>query len=165
MVGDFNGWDGRRHQMRKRLGVGVWEIFAPELGEGVAYKYEIVGPGGELLPLKADPIGFSAEMRPSTASMTARIDNFSWHDEAHLASRAQGEPRRKPIAIYEVHLGSWQRGEDNRFLTYDELGEKLIPYAYHMASPISNSCRLVSIPSTFHGLPASRAFRSHPPLR
>jgi 1,4-alpha-glucan branching enzyme len=132
VVGDFNGWDGRRHQMRKRLGVGVWEIFAPELGEGVAYKYEIVGSGGELLPLKADPVGFSAEMRPSTASMTARIDNFSWHDEAHLASRAQGDPRRKPIAIYEVHLGSWQRSEDNRFLTYDELGDKLIPYAHHM---------------------------------
>jgi 1,4-alpha-glucan branching enzyme len=129
VVGDFNGWDGRRHQMRKRLGPGVWEIFAPELGEGKAYKYEIVGPGGELLPLKADPIGFSAEYRPSTSSVTARVDNFVWDDGVHLAARAAGDPRRKPMSIYEVHLGSWQRGEEgNRFLSYDELADRLIPY-------------------------------------
>jgi 1,4-alpha-glucan branching enzyme len=128
VVGDFNGWDGRRHQMRKRVGVGVWEIFAPELGEGAAYKYEIVGPGGELLPLKADPIGFSAEMRPANSSVTARVDNFVWDDGAHLAARAQGDPRRKPMSIYEVHLGSWQRGEGGRFLTYDEIADRLIPY-------------------------------------
>jgi 1,4-alpha-glucan branching enzyme len=132
VVGDFNGWDGRRHQMRRRLGVGVWEIFAPDVPEGTAYKYEIVGPQGELLPLKADPVGFSAELRPSTASLTARVDTFVWNDAAHLESRAEGDPRRKPMSIYEVHLGSWQRGEGNRFLTYDELADRLIPYAEWM---------------------------------
>ena len=132
VVGDFNGWDGRRHQMRRRLGVGIWEIFAPEVPEGAAYKYEIVGPQGELLPLKADPVGFSAELRPSTASLTARIDTFVWNDTAHLERRAEGDPRRKPMAIYEVHLGSWQRGDGNRFLTYDELADRLIPYAEWM---------------------------------
>ena len=132
VVGDFNGWDGRRHQMRRRLGVGIWEIFAPEVPEGSAYKYEIVGAQGELLPLKSDPIGFSSEMRPSTASLTARIDTFVWDDAAHLRSRAEGDPRRKPMAVFEVHLGSWRRGEGNRFLTYDELADSLIPYAAWM---------------------------------
>ncbi|MBN8998391.1 MAG: 1,4-alpha-glucan branching enzyme, partial [Rhizobiales bacterium] len=67
VVGDFNAWDGRRHQMRKRIDSGLWEIFAPGLGEGVMYKFEIVGPDGVVLPLKADPFGFGSELRPSTA--------------------------------------------------------------------------------------------------
>ena len=65
--GDFNGWDGRRHVMRKRLEVGVWEIFVPGASVGQGYKYELVGKGGNLLPLKADPYGFAAELRPNTA--------------------------------------------------------------------------------------------------
>src|SRR5579862_3137470 len=80
VVGDFNRWDGRCHQMRKRVDSGLWEIFAPGVGEGTVYKYEIVGSGGQLLPLKADPFGFGAEMRPSTASIVTRTDNFAWGD-------------------------------------------------------------------------------------
>ncbi len=72
VVGDFNDWDGRRHQMRKRIDSGVWEIFAPGVTEGAVYKYEIIGRDGRLLPLKADPLGFAAELRPSTASVVAR---------------------------------------------------------------------------------------------
>ena len=85
VVGDFNDWDGRRHAMRKRVDSGLWEIFAPGLGEGAVYKYEIVGADGALQPLKADPFGFAAEMRPSTASVVARTDNLPWGDEgAHV---------------------------------------------------------------------------------
>ena len=128
VVGDFNHWDGRRHQMRKRVDSGIWEIFAPGVGEGINYKYEIIGVDGTLLPLKADPFGFSAELRPSTASVIARTDNFEWHDRDHMTARAASAAHRAPIAIYEVHLGSWRRGADNRFLSYDELAGALIPY-------------------------------------
>lgn len=154
VVGDFNSWDGRRHQMRKRHGPGVWEIFAPEIGAGAAYKYEIVGPQGELVPLKADPVGFSAELRPSTASVIAKIDAFDWHDDLHRAARASGDPRRKPMSVYEVHLGSWQKGEGNRFLTYDELADRLVPYARDMGFT-----HLELMPITEHPLDASWGYQ------
>ena len=128
VVGDFNRWDGRRTQMRKRLDSGLWEVFVPGLGAGAVYKYEILGPDGVLLPLKADPFGYAAEMRPSTASVVADTAHFQWSDADYLERRRQGEPRRKPMSIFEVHLGSWRRGPENRFLTYDELADQLIPY-------------------------------------
>ncbi len=128
VVGDFNRWDGRTHQMRRRVDSGIWELFAPGVGEGTNYKYEIVGADGTLLPLKADPFGFGAELRPSTASVVTGTDDFSWTDAAYLETRAQGEARRAPLSIYEVHLGSWRRHDDGGFQTYDELAEQLIPY-------------------------------------
>ncbi len=132
VVGDFNNWDGRRHVMRKRLDVGVWEIFIPGATEGQGYKYELVGPDGNLLPLKSDPYGFAAELRPNTASKIARTDNFKWTDEAYLKARPMTDKRRSPMAIYEVHLGSWRRKDGNKFLTYDELAEELISYVKDM---------------------------------
>jgi 1,4-alpha-glucan branching enzyme len=128
VVGGFNAWDGRRHQMRKRIDSGLWEIFAPDIGEGTVYKYEIVGKTGVLLPLKADPLAFASELRPSTASVVARTDNFTWTDEAYLAARAKQTARREPITIYEVHLGSWRRPGQHQFLTYDQIADQLIPY-------------------------------------
>ncbi len=132
VVGDFNGWDGRRHVMRKRLDIGVWEIFAPGVGQGATYKFEIIGPDGTLLPLKADPFAFASELRPQTASVVAGKPDFSWTDNRWMAERAARDWRRTPMAIYEVHAGSWQRGEDNRFLTWDELGDRLIPHVVEM---------------------------------
>ena len=129
VVGDFNEWDGRRCQMRKRIDSGLWEIFIPHLGAGVVYKYEIVSASGIMQPLKADPYGFEAELRPSTASVVAYTTDYHWNDADFLVTRGQGEARRKPMSILEVHLGSWRRGEGGRFLTYDELAEQLIPYA------------------------------------
>ncbi len=128
VVGDFNQWDGRRCQMRKRVDSGLWEIFIPHIGAGAVYKYEIVSADGVLQPLKADPFGFEAEMRPSTASVVARTSDFSWTDGEYLEERKRGEARRRPISIFEVHLGSWRRGDDGRFLSYDELADRLIPY-------------------------------------
>ena len=128
VVGGFNAWDGRRHQMRKRIDSGIWEIFAPDIGEGTVYKYEIVGKTGVLLPLKADPLAFASELRPSTASVVARTDNFNWTDQAYLATRAKQTARREPISIYEVHLGSWRRPGQYQFLTYDQIADQLIPY-------------------------------------
>ena len=132
VVGDFNAWDGRRHAMRLRHGTGVWEIFVPGVGPGTLYKYEIVGIAGELLPLKSDPVGFGAEMRPSTASIVCDTTGFRWTDDAWMAARPRREARRAPMSIYEVHLGSWRRGEHGQWLTYDELAETLVPHVRDM---------------------------------
>ena len=94
VIGDFNNWDGRRHVMRKRLDIGVWEIFVPGASEGQGYKFELLGQDGNLLPLKADPFGFAAELRPNTASKVARTDNFTWSDEPHMQAMAGRDHRR-----------------------------------------------------------------------
>ncbi|MBO9601202.1 MAG: 1,4-alpha-glucan branching protein GlgB [Novosphingobium sp.] len=132
VVGDFNDWDSARHQMRRRADIGVWEIFIPELGEWAAYKYRIIGPDGAAVPLKADPFAFASELRPKTASLVARPAKRDWGDDAHRAHWAGVDPRRQAISIYEVHPGSWQRNEHGWFLTWDELAERLIPYAIEM---------------------------------
>ena len=132
VIGDFNNWDGRRHVMRKRMGTGVWEIFLPHLDEDVKYKFELIGPSGNRLPLKADPFAFHAELRPATASIVSRTDQFTWTDGDYIAARASRDARRAPMSIYEVHLGSWRRGENNSFLTYDELADQLIGYVKDM---------------------------------
>ena len=113
VVGDFNAWDGRRHPMRKRVDTGVWEIFVPGVGEGALYKYEIIGADGALLPLKADPFGFGAELRPVDRLASSRDTDALRLDRRRLdGARARGAtPRRAPMSIYEVHLGSWRRGD------------------------------------------------------
>lgn len=132
VVGDFNRWDGRRGLMRRRQDAGVWEIFLPEVGPGSPYKFEIAGPDGVVLPLKADPFAFQSELRPSTASIVASPPDHVWGDERHRAYWEQADPRREPIAIYEVHAGSWQRDEHGNFLSWDELANRLIPYVAGM---------------------------------
>ncbi len=132
VVGAFNDWDGRRHVMRLRHGTGVWEIFVPGASEGALYKYELVGADGALLPLKSDPVGFGAELRPATASRVVNLDRFAWHDDDWMRQRTQWDLRRRPMSVYEVHLGSWRRGEDNRWLTYDELADQLVPYVLEL---------------------------------
>ncbi len=129
VVGDFNAWDGNRHPMRIQKATGTWELYVPDVGEGALYKYEIRGDDGELLPQKADPVGFGSELRPSTASVVRDTTGFTWSDDAWLAHRARQDPRRMPLSIYEVHLASWRRHPDGRVLNYDELADALIPYA------------------------------------
>ena len=132
VVGDFNDWDHRRHPMRRRLDIGVWELFVPSIGAGRAYKYRIVGPDGAVLPLKADPYAFAAELRPRTASITADPAKPDWGDQAHRAHWAGVDPRREPVSIYEVHPGSWQRDGNGWFLSWDEMAARLIPYVADM---------------------------------
>ncbi len=134
VVGQFNFWDGRRHVMRRRGATGVWEIFIPEVGEGAAYKYEIVGPSGEVLPLKADPVGFGSEHPPATASVVRDITGYGWVDGGWMESRAGRNARTAPISIYEVHLGSWRRKWDQggRPLSYKEAATDLVNYAADM---------------------------------
>ena len=154
IVGDFNFWDGRHHPMRKRIDSGLWEIFIPGLGEGAAYKFRIRGPDGVDQPLKADPYGFGAELRPASASVVTRTDGFVWHDDAWMEARAKLDPRRAPISAYEVHLGSWRRRPDGSFLDWDELADTLIPYAAGL-----NFTHLELLPVTEHPLDASWGYQ------
>lgn len=132
VVGDWNHWDAKRHPMRRRSDVGVWEIFLPDVGRGQAYKFAIIGPDGQRLPHKADPFAFASELRPATASRTAAPLDHDWRDAAHRDHWASIDPRRVPISIYEVHAGSWQRGDDGWFLPWDQLADRLIPYVVDM---------------------------------
>lgn len=134
VVGDFNGWDGRLHPMRLRHDCGIWELFIPGLASGHIYKYEIKGPHGQLLPLRSDPFGAHAELRPDTASVIEATGGFAWGDQQWMAGRGARNARNAPISIYEVHLGSWRRvpGEGERFLSYRELAAQLIPYVEEM---------------------------------
>ncbi len=132
VVGDFNGWNGRQHVMRKRGGTGVWEIFLPGITEGEAYKYEILSAEGKLLPLKADPVGFGAQHAPETASIVRDISGYGWDDERWMETRQSANNIEAPISIYEVHLGSWKRAEGNRPLSYKELAEDLVAYVTDM---------------------------------
>ena len=131
VVGNFNNWDGHRHPMRVRGGNGIWELFVPGLAEGEIYKYEIKGHN-DYLGLKADPFAFYAELRPNTASVVHDINDYTWHDQAWMEARAQQQFLKAPLAIYEVHLGSWRRGEGNRLLGYRELAEQLVDYVCEM---------------------------------
>jgi 1,4-alpha-glucan branching enzyme len=130
VVGDFNRWDGRVNPMRFRGSSGIWELFLPELGEGTVYKFEIVGRNDIVLPLKADPFAFSAELRPNNGSVVARIDKHHWRDSDWMIQRIHKNWLESPISVYEVHLGSWRRvpEEGSRWLSYRELANQLIPY-------------------------------------
>jgi 1,4-alpha-glucan branching enzyme len=124
VVGDFNTWDNRRHPMRLRRECGVWELFIPGVGSGACYKYEIRAGNGQIQPLKADPYGFAAELRPSTASRVYDLPMAEKRQNVGAGSRLDA-----PISIYEVHLGSWRRDGDGGFIDYRRLAETLIPYA------------------------------------
>ena len=131
LVGDFNGWDGRRNPMRMRDG-GVWEVFMPGLGEGTVYKYFVRSKVNGYRMLKADPFAFAAEIAPKSGSMVWDTRKYAWNDAAWMKRRAETDWQRSPVSVYEVHLGSWLRGENNRFLTYRELADKLPDYAVEM---------------------------------
>jgi 1,4-alpha-glucan branching enzyme len=133
VIGDFNEWDGRRHPMRSRHESGVWEIFLPGVHRGALYKYEIKTQTGHVL-VKADPYGMQAERPPGTASVVHGLANQPWVDGEWMDGREQRNSRHAPIAIYEVHLGSWRRRpeEESRYLTYRELADELLPYVKDM---------------------------------
>ena len=133
VVGDFNDWDGRVHGMRQLGASGVWEIFIPGATTGQRYKFELRTAHGEVLQ-KADPFGFAFEVPPLSASIVMRPD-YTWGDAEWMEGRARQQAwLDRPMAIYEVHLGSWARRteEDDRYLTYRELADRLVPYVKEM---------------------------------
>src|SRR5882724_4281324 len=121
VTGDFNGWDGRAYPMRSLGGSGVWELFVPGVGEGTKYKYAICGPDGVWRD-KADPMANAAEMPPATASVIY-TSRYTWGDSGWVDTRAESQPVREAMSIYEVHLGSWRPG-----LSYRELAVQLVEY-------------------------------------
>ncbi|MBP8931168.1 MAG: 1,4-alpha-glucan branching protein GlgB [Paracoccus sp.] len=131
VIGDFNAWDGRRHVMRRRGATGVWEIFLPLIGDGTAYKYEILGAYGERHE-KADPVGFGSQHPPQTASVVRDVTGYGWSDAEWMASRAKAQRIDQPISIYEVHLGSWRRKDGGRPISYKEAAVELVEYARDM---------------------------------
>ena len=154
VIGDFNNWDGRRHPMRERGSSGIWELFVPGLAEGEKYKYEIKTQYNTILQ-KTDPQGFAAEMRPKTASVVWDISKHVWDDEAWLDRRAASDPLREPMAIYEVHLGSWMRvPETNDYLSYRDLADKLAAYVKQ-----EGYTHVELLPITEHPLDASWGYQ------
>ncbi len=129
VAGDFNGWDRRTHAMRVLGSSGVWEIFVPGTDDGTLYKFLIKSQSGEMLE-KSDPFGFEMELRPKSASRVNSLAGFEWNDGKWIANRSQVNNDESPIAIYEVHPGSWARQteENNRWLTYRELAHRLVEY-------------------------------------
>lgn len=133
LIGDFNGWDGRKDQMNLLSDSGMWVLFKPGMKEGEKYKYEIKAKDGRLLE-KADPYAFYSEQRPKTASIVYDFKDYKWKDKKWIDKRAKSDFLNQPISIYEVHLGSWRKKmeDENRPLTYIELADDLIPYTKEM---------------------------------
>ena len=136
VVGDFNLWDGRRHPMRRIEEAGIFELFIPGIEPGACYKYEIKTRSG-LPMLKADPYANAAELRPNTASVVADLSGFAWTDKEWLEQRRKTDYKKKPVLIYEVHLGSWRKPEgeepaDREFYTYREIAPMLAEYVKDM---------------------------------
>ena len=141
VVGDFNFWDGRRHVMRKHPSSGVWEIFLPNVAASASYKYEIADQNFQIQPLKADPYTFSMQLAPETASKVMQKSDYQWHDQQWINERDRSSNHYNgAVSIYEVHLGSWKRNQENNidhihapsYLTYRELAEQLVPYVVEM---------------------------------
>ncbi len=130
VLGKFNGWDGRVHQMRSLESTGIWEIFIPGVAQDELYKYEIKTQQDEI-KVKSDPFQFFGEFRPNTASIVRDLNAYSWGDTAWQQKQRTNPPYDRPLSIYEIHPGSWKRDPENpdRFLTFKELAGEIIPYA------------------------------------
>jgi len=132
VVGEMNNWDGRCHPMRHHPATGIWEIFLPCARKGHLYKFEIVDPDGQLLPLKADPFAFKMQLPPDSASIVYK-SQYAWNDQQwqRLRSINGGFDFSAPMTAYEIHTGSWRRA-DNQCLSYRDLADQLVPYLVDM---------------------------------
>ena len=133
VIGDFNGWDGRRTVMRFHPSVGVWDIFVPDIGLGTLYKFELLDTVGRLLPLKSDPFAFYSEAPPGNASVVFS-SAYEWGDAEWMARQREAMALDHPQSVYELHCGSWRRRveDNNRPLSYVELAEELVDYVCEM---------------------------------
>ena len=128
VIGDFNGWNGESHPMTARGVSGIWEAFVPGVGVGETYKYRIVSGASDHVVDKADPFAFHTQVPPETASRVSTLEH-EWGDDVWMASRGPRQAQQAPISIYELHLGSWRRGDDpDALMTYRELADPLIEH-------------------------------------
>jgi 1,4-alpha-glucan branching enzyme len=133
VIGDFNGWDARTHQLHARGSSGIWEGFIPSIGKGTLYKFRILSQHHRHVADKADPFGIFHEKPPRTASVVWDL-GYDWGDREWMGTRGRRNSLHAPISIYEVHFGSWMRvpEEHNRPLTYREMAPRLAEYARRM---------------------------------
>ena len=132
VVGDFNGWDGRTHQMRRLWNSGVFELFLPGVETGSCYKFEIKAKGG-LTYMKADPYAFGQQLRPESASVVRALGGFRWQDSKWMKNRGKLQAADEPVNVYELYLGSFAKPEDGReYYNYRELAPKIIDYVKKM---------------------------------
>lgn len=127
LVGEFNGWCSAKSPMAEFGSSGVWTIFVPKVLEGRLYKYEIESKKGQVFQ-KSDPYAFFSELRPATASIVYDLENFTWHDQVWMEGRKEADILKKPLLIYEVHLGSWKRAEEGGFYNWRKLAGELLAY-------------------------------------
>jgi len=132
VVGDFNFWDGRRHPMRRHTGAGVWDLFIPGVAAGAIYKYELLGPSGEMLPQKADPVAWAAELPPKTGSIVVSAADRRWTDASWMQRRAAAQSASAPISTYEVHAASWLPASLEGGAGWEVLADRLAPYCAGM---------------------------------
>lgn len=134
VVGDFDEWDGRYFPMRPLETSGIWEIFIPGVGEGAKYKYEILAANNDTPFLKSDPYAVRFEPPPHNSSVVCDISGYGWSDEKWIKSRMKTDWAKKPVSVYEVHLGSWKRVPEDGFrpLSYAEIGRQLAEYCVQM---------------------------------
>ena len=132
VVGDFNDWQGNEHQLNVRWDEsGIWEGFIPGISKGTLYKYNIHSNNFGVVTEKADPFAKFCEHPPKTASVVWEAD-YTWKDKKWMDTRETKNGLDKPYSVYEVHLGSWKRNENNDFLSYKELSEDLVKYVKDM---------------------------------
>jgi len=134
VVGDFNEWRAGANPMTQVGQSGLWTTFIPGVKNGFAYKYHVTPNNGQPPSERSDPFGFYAEVRPKTASLVWNLDQYKWQDKAWMEKRKNRNALDAPVSVYEVHLGSWMRvpEEENRWLTYRELADKLTAYVKDM---------------------------------
>ena len=130
VVGDFNGWDETRNVMSKNDG-GVFELFIAGLNEYDCYKYAVLGKDGNT-HMKSDPYGFHMQTRPDNATKLYDISGYEWHDEKYISSRDNQSIYTSPVNIYEVHIGSWRKYEDDNYFDYVKVAHELAEYVIEM---------------------------------
>ena len=132
VVGDFNNWDGRVHQMRRLWDSGIFELFIPQAMIGMNYKFELKTPSG-LTYLKSDPYAFESQLRPENASVIADIEDFPWEDEEFIDNRAAFQKGNVPMSVYEVYLGSFMEPKEGEaYANYRDIAPRLIEYVKKM---------------------------------
>ncbi len=154
LIGDFNRWDPRAHAMENINDAGIWEIFVPDLKAGERYKFEVRSHNKGYRAAKSDPYGYFSELRPDTASIVCDLAGYQWGDAEWMTARAESNPLKQPMNIYELHLGSWKRKDRGAYLTYRDLAEELVPYLVEMGYT-----HLELLPVAEHPLDASWGYQ------
>ncbi|NNE01275.1 MAG: 1,4-alpha-glucan branching protein GlgB [Pirellulaceae bacterium] len=156
VVGDFNGWDGRAHVARVHPHLGIWELFIPRARVGDKYKFRVLTEHGEWVD-KSDPVGFAAEMPPLTASVVSDLTVHQWEDQEWMAQRREWNPMHSPMNVFEVHLGSWQKGpgRTHGWLDYRDLAKRLAEYCHRM-----NFTHVELMPITEHPFSGSWGYQT-----